>query len=218
MGIIFSEKIYDAVALLTILSTLIYFYVKRLYQYWDRSGVKSYKPTFPFGNLTPVARQSLSFGDLTTKFYNETTEPFIGVYAGFTPVILFRDPELIQHVFIKDFSNFVDRGFLIDEKNDPLTGHLFAMEGDKWRNLRGKLTPTFTSGKIKGMFTTLLDCGEPLTKYVDNISGAQESIEIRELLAQYTTNVIASVAFGLEIDCIGNPDQDFRKYGRKVFG
>lgn len=216
MSIIFANKTTDSIVLLAIVFTLIYFYVKWWYQYWNRIGVKSIKPTFPFGNLGEAAGQKTSFGDLVTKLYNQTNEPLIGIFSGFKPTLLVRDPELVRAIFIKDFQNFIDRGFLVDEEIDPLSGNLFSLEGDKWRNLRGKLTPTFTSGKLKAMFSTLLDCGGPLIEYVNNVAANGDQIEIRELLAQYTTNVIASVAFGIEINCVGNPDQDFRKFGRKV--
>lgn len=42
-------------------------------------------------------------------------------------------------------------------------------------------------------------------------------IEIHEVFARYATNVIASVAFGFDIDCFRNPDCKFRKYGKRVF-
>lgn len=45
----------------------------------------------------------------------------------------------------------------------------------------------------------------------------QEVIEAREITARYATNVIASVAFGLETNCIDDLDAPFRKYGRKFF-
>jgi cytochrome P450 len=39
------------------------------------------------------------------------------------------------------------------------------MEGDKWREMRHKLSPTFTSGKIKGMFPLVEACAENLNKF-----------------------------------------------------
>lgn len=66
------------------------------------------------------------------------------------------------------------------------------------------------------MFSTLLDCGEPLQKYINKMATANKAIEVRELAARYTTDVIASVAFGIEVNAIDNPDTEFRKYGRKV--
>lgn len=66
------------------------------------------------------------------------------------------------------------------------------------------------------MFSTLLDCGEPLQKYINKMATANKAVEFRELAAQYTTNIIASVAFGIEVNAIDNPETEFRKYGRKV--
>ncbi len=66
------------------------------------------------------------------------------------------------------------------------------------------------------MFSTLLDCGEPLQKYIDKMASENKSIEIRELAARYTTDIIASVAFGLEVNTIDNPNAEFRRYGRSV--
>lgn len=153
---------------------------------------------------------------LVDEFYRSTIEPFIGVYALFRPNLIIRDPDLARHVLIKDFNHFVDRGVYSDEENDPLSGHLFALPGDKWKNLRVKLTPTFTSGKMKAIFTTLLDCKNPLQNYIRKVADTNESVVIREVAALFTTNAIASVAFGLDIDCFADPNSPFREYGRRI--
>ena len=43
---------------------------------------------------------------------------------------------MIKNVTIKDFNHFVDRGMYVNEEDDPLSGHLFSIAGDKWRILR----------------------------------------------------------------------------------
>lgn len=108
-------------------------------------------------------------------------------------------------------------GVHFDEKNDPLSAHLFAINDNKWKNLRVKLSPTFTSGKLKSMFHTINQCGIPLINVMNRAAQNQEIIDIREITACYATNIIASVAFGLETNCIDDPDAPFRRYGRKFF-
>lgn len=199
------------------LTTILYFYIKYLYSYWNRRGVKSLQPTFPFGNFSKNFLQKCSIAELTQEFYRSTTEPFIGVYGALRPILIVRDPELIRTIFVKDFQSFHDRGVHSDEKNDPLSGHLFSLNGDKWKNLRVKLSPTFTSGKLKSMFPTLVDCGVTLQKYMDKVALSADTVEVRDISARYMTNVIASVAFGADINCIDNPNTSFRKYGKKFF-
>ena len=66
-----------------------------------------------------------------------------------SPVYLPIDPDIIKHIMQKDFQHFINHGVSLDEKIDPLNGHLFNLEDEKWKNMRIKLTPTFTSGKMK---------------------------------------------------------------------
>lgn len=103
-----------------------------------------------------------------------------GIYVFFKPNLIITDPDLIRMVLTKEFKNFHDRGVFCNEKIDPLTGNLFALPGKKWRNLRIKLTPTFTSGKIKQMFTIMKMCGDEFMKNLENVAQTEDSIEIKD--------------------------------------
>jgi cytochrome P450 family 6 len=95
---------------------------------------------------------------------------------------------------------------------------LFNIPGQKWRDLRVKLSPTFTSGKLKGMFSIIKSCGQTLEDYLlKNVNNGVNVFEFRDLMARFNTNIISSVAFGIENDCINEPDHIFRKMGAKVF-
>lgn len=217
MGLIFETLFGDFVAILVTVVFVIYYLVRRRYGVWERKGLFFIKPVFPFGNFANLMLQKKSFGETVGDLYKGTDEPVVGIWSAFRPSLLIRDPDVVRQVLIKDFNTFHDRGIYSDEKRDPLSGHLFALPGEKWRKMRSKLSPTFTSGKLKGMFSTLVDCGGPLDRYVANVADEQGTIEVREILAQYTTNIIASVAFGIEVDCIADPENEFRRFGRKVF-
>lgn len=204
-------------ALLTVASVAVYFYIKRLYSYWDRIGVKSFAPTFPFGNLAKNVRQKLSIGELIAEFYRNTSERFVGIYSCLRPNLILCDPELIRNVCGRDFKYFYHRGFNVDEKIDPMTANVLFANGEKWKILREKLSPAFTSGKVKSMFDTIKDSGKSLHKYMDRHADTNAAVDIRDIFARFATNIIASVAFGIDIDCIVNPNEDFRRRGAQIF-
>lgn len=191
MGFVFGSLTVDLIVLIVIIVTSVYFYATLYtYNFWKRRGVKFLEPTFLFGNFGPLFLQQISLGELAQKFYNSTSDAYIGVFLAFKPSLVIRDTKLAQTVLIKDFQHFHDRPIVIDEKNDPLSGHLFSLGGEKWTNLRSKLSPTFTSGKLKAMFPTLVGCGDPLKRFMEKAAAKEETVEVREILAQYTTNVI----------------------------
>lgn len=208
----------DVVLLFIAAISLLYIFLRRHYSYWERKGFKTLPGSvYILGHLKPTIFGKEPIGDVTRNLYNATNEPFIGMYTLLRPVLLVRDPELIRTILIRDFAHFSDRGQYCNEKDDPLSSHLVSLPVQKWKPLRAKLTPTFTSGKLKGMFSTLVDCGATLQNYLTKFADKKEMLDIREISASHTTNVIASVGFGIDVDTITNPGNDFRTYGKKIF-
>jgi len=81
-----------------------------------------------------------------------------------------------------------------------------------------KLSPTFTSHKLKEMFGLISQCANHLIDYMGEITkNENELIEVLELMAKYTTDVIGSCAFGIEINSLSNEKNEFRRIGRTVF-
>jgi len=218
MACLFGTVVLDVGFVAVCALAAVYVYFKVSFNYWKKRNVPYAKPTFPFGNFGDNILFKASIGQLFENIYKELDgEKYGGTYALTKPGFIFRDPDIIKNVLVKDFSSFHDRGFLIDEEVEPLSGHLFVLPGKKWRKLRGKLSPTFTSGKMKMMFQTLLDCGIELGSILEDSAIDEEIIEIKDILARYSTDVISSCAFGIQCNCLKNPNAEFRQWGRKIF-
>lgn len=203
---------------LTTLFLVFYIFLKYSYSYWKRRGFKTFsKANLLFGHFNGTFAQKESMGQFFWRVYKNTNEPFIGVYGVLRPILFIRDPELIRTILIKDFAYFSDRGVHCNQDYDPLSAHLFTLRGSKWKNLRSKLSPTFSSGKLKSMFSTFVACGSTLESYLDDLRKKGELLDVREISARHSTNVIALVAFGIDVDTISNPNHEFRENGRKIF-
>lgn len=195
----------------------VYLYVRIVtFGFWKRRNIPFLEPSFPFGNIADLVCQRVGIGEMVQQIYNESRDKVVGIFAVTRPVLVINDLEMVRTIFVKDFAHFTDHGVYIDEDADPLSGHLFSLGGEKWRNLRTKLSPVFTSGKLKGSFESLMGCGKTLQKFMVAASDRRDVVEVREIAARFNTDVIASVAFGLDINCMEEPDVPFRAMGRKV--
>lgn len=190
--------------------TAVYLYLRYVYSYWWRHGFPYFEPRIPIGNLERVAKREKGFGENIYELYTKSTEPFVGIYLLFRPALLVRDASLVHRMLVADFASFHDRGVYCNPQYDPLSENLFAMSGNRWKTMRSKLTPTFTLGKLKAMLPIIVDEGDRVSSYLAATADDENVLDVQDLMSRYSLNVIGSVIFGLEVDTISNPDDDFR--------
>ncbi|XP_068907405.1 probable cytochrome P450 6a14 [Tenebrio molitor] len=221
MSVITNTLTYDLIAILSSLFIGLIVYYKWKFTYWVKVGLPTLRPSFPFGDTSDMLLGRVAIGDQFQSFYRKFKMNGFkhgGIYLGLQQFYIPVDPEIIKHIMQIDFSHFMNHNInVVDEENDPLNGHLFNLEDEKWRHMRIKLTPTFTSGKMKMMFQTLADCTVGLKDVMDESAETRSAVDIKDILARFTTDIIGSVAFGLECNTLKEPDADFRKYGKKIF-
>ncbi|XP_005184405.2 probable cytochrome P450 6a14 [Musca domestica] len=202
--------------------TLFVVYLYRLYTYWQRRGILQETPLPLLGNFKGLGT-SHHLRDIYQRLYGEFKgkAQMVGSYMFMQRSALLLDLDLIKNVLIKDFAYFQNRGGFHNVEDDPLTGHLSNLEGEQWRALRAKLTPVFTSARMKYMFPTVVRVGEILS---DTIRGeiSRESpkdqvLEIKDFCSRYTTDVIANCAFGIECSSLTDPRAEFRQRGIDIF-
>ncbi|XP_065222487.1 cytochrome P450 6a9-like [Planococcus citri] len=205
--------------LLLIVTSVLYLYwsMKKAHRFFKARDIPYLEPHWLFGNMVDVILMRTSLAEKYAEFYKKLApHGFAGIYTMKTPTIMIRDPDLIRNVLIKDFGFFTDRGIDIVKEIDPLSESLFTMKGDEWKNLRIKLTSTFTSGRMKMMFPLVKHCGEKLSQIIDQIPD-NETFDVKDLFARFTTDTIGTCAFGIETNSLNDPDSEFRIMGKKIF-
>lgn len=72
---------------------------------------------------------------------------------------------------------------------------------------------------MKMMFGTVRDVGEKFVRTLraESSEAVDNVIEVKDIAARFTTDVIGSCAFGLECNSLEDPDNEFREKSRKLF-
>ena len=210
---------YPTLILTTIIAVLAiswFFFRKR--NKLEKLGVLHPKPWPIFGN---IGRTIFRLENIATTIenvykFNKDAE-YVGMYNFGDPVIVLRSPDLIKNITVKNFDHFVDHPSVIDPTTDELFGkNLAGLRGDNWKEIRSLLSPAFTGSKMKSMFKLMWNCGDNFANYfVDLASNGEIEIDSKEAMTRYTNDVIGTCAFGISIDSMKNPENEFYKMGRK---
>lgn len=182
------------------------------YDYWEKKGFPYLAGSFPYGTQPSLVRPTRYVGYNIKEIYDSFEgQPCVGIYS-FTKVqLMLRDTDLIKNVLVKDFNNFRDRSKALFPVVQPLALSLFSLQGWKWRTMRIKLTPTFTSGKLKLMYGLFQVCAERFQKKLTaEVKTSDGIIDVKDFVSRLTFDIISSCGFGLDMDTINNPKDPFR--------
>jgi len=196
---------------------VLYWYSTSTFYYWKKKGVKSLKPSPLFGNVKELALHKRSPAELFQDLYNQFEgERYGGIHQARTPVLLIRDPDLMKQILVKDFAYFPGKGNRPDLKEDPLSYHLFNLEGEAWRYIRTKLTPAFTPGKLKIVYQHIDHYSEKLTEHLEEHAKNNDIIDMYNVLVNFTMDATGSCAFGVEVNAMDDKDSEFKKMGHRI--
>ncbi|XP_045508409.1 cytochrome P450 6B2-like [Colias croceus] len=198
---------------------LFYYYGTKNHDYWKKRGVKYDEPIIFFGsNLSHIIKKH-SLSERFYELHNQyPDEKYVGYFEATNPAILVRDPELIRAILVTDFRYFHRRG-LSPHKQDIelLMRNLFTVDGDAWKLLRQRMTPAFSSAKLKAMFPLIVERTAKLSVIAASFAEKGEEVDVRNLIARYTTDFIGACGFGIDSKTLDDEENEFRSLGKRIF-
>ncbi|XP_015119350.1 cytochrome P450 6k1 [Diachasma alloeum] len=215
-----------SVTLISLLPLFLLFWIYANYKlnYWSRRGVEQLPNTdLVFGNFKDAVLFRTAPGWHLGNLYRAARKdsPFVGFYIFHKPCLLLRDPEIIKQILIRDFENFSDRHFAGSQQKDSIgMKNLFGLKNPAWKYLRAKITPTLTRGKLKQMFPLMTEIGDNMMHYLKDQKIEEDRtrvVDAQELNYKFTTDLIASVALGTQMDSFNYPNEEFSKCVSEFF-
>ncbi|XP_023221203.1 cytochrome P450 3A24-like [Centruroides sculpturatus] len=175
--------------------------------YFKRIGVPGPPPHFITGNMKEIDEKGLAE---CHRLWIEKYGKIVGYYIGCRPFILTSDIELLKLIQIKYFSDFNDRKVVVPKGTMPslVSGHsIVANRGGKWKKNRSIITPTFTSGKLKQMYSLMESSVEDFLQLLNKYS--LRNVDIHKLYTKLSMDVIGKTNFGIKTDVQFNNDSSF---------
>ncbi|XP_026484778.2 probable cytochrome P450 6a17 [Vanessa tameamea] len=177
--------------------------------YWKNRGVVQVN-----GLLSKFIWSNRSISEIYKDLYIEYIKDcYVGVFFGIKPALIIKDVRDVQFVMQGNFENFYSRG-IDTNPNDILADNVLFM-GDyrRWKLLRHKLSPIFTSLKIKNMFYIMERCARDFVKFVD--SDEYVPGNTFNALYTYTTACIGATLFGIDTQTKNTMESPFLEMTRE---
>ncbi|CAG9858843.1 unnamed protein product [Phyllotreta striolata] len=209
----------QAVTAIAVIAITCYLYIRHQYNYWNRRKVPQLPPIFPYGNYHTLFPKGVSLGPITRRYYDafkKNGHKFGGVYLGLTPNLVIVDPLLTRNIMTSDFEYFMNRG-IFHGNGDTVAANLFTQDKEIWKIKRPKLTPVFTTAKLKFYFNTIKKCADELETNLLKYTTDDIDVDIYENMGCYFTDIISSLIFGIEANSFKDPNAFIRKLARELF-
>ncbi|KAK4879909.1 hypothetical protein RN001_008055 [Aquatica leii] len=133
-----------------------------------------------------------------------------------TKTTVVKDSSLIKRVLVTDFQKFSDKIFVNNKDVDPVfSNSLFNLNNPHWKDLRSKISKSFSPSKVKAMMRIAKKCANNLKTYLEN--NVDKSLDVKDVTIRYSTEVISNCVFGVNFNCFVKKPNLFAHYAHNIF-
>lgn len=193
---------------------MLYIYSIRNFNYWKKRQVPGPKPLPIIGNIWGVCSLKYSLGDFFNNFYSSSDHPYLGFFIFDEPCLLIRSPEIIKDILVRNFNHFKDRTVALPKHDKVIANTLFAIKSPQWKYRRTKLSPVFSSFKMKVMFHMVKSTGESMIQFLKETPGNHE---VKNICNNYSIDVIAKCFFGVDAHSFKDDNSQLTQTGKALF-
>ncbi|XP_038174458.1 thromboxane-A synthase [Arvicola amphibius] len=197
-----------SVALLALLK----WYSTSAFSRLEKLGIRHPRPSPFVGNLM-FFRQGFWESQLELR---EQYGPLCGYYLGRRMYIVISEPDMIKQVLVENFSNFSNR-MASGLEPKPVADSILMLRDKRWEEVRGALMSAFRPEKLNEMTPLISQACERLLTHLKRYAASRDTFDIQRCYCCYTTNVVASVAFGTQVDSQNAPEDPFVQHCRRFF-
>ncbi|KAJ4428808.1 hypothetical protein ANN_25801, partial [Periplaneta americana] len=210
----------DWLLLLIGLGLVLYYWGMSPYTRYMKQNIP-YKQPLPFiGNMATALIKKQTFPDMILDVYGKHKQ------HACSALFMFQQPTIVLHDRI---SSRRYPGNLNQIKSNIFERANSFSIGRRWRDMRSTLSPAFTSSKMKNMFVLMSECCQQLVNFLDQCyqkPHAKDSfikkegdilvLELKDFYTRYATDVIATTAFGIGVDSLKQPKNEFFMMGQSA--
>ncbi|XP_031237470.1 thromboxane-A synthase isoform X3 [Mastomys coucha] len=200
------------VTLFVALLALLKWYSTSAFSRLEKLGIRHPKPSPFVGNLM-FFRQGFWKSQLELR---ERYGPLCGYYLGRRMYVVISEPDMIKQVLVENFSNFSNR-MASGLEPKMVADSVLLLRDRRWEEVRGALMSAFSPERLDEMTPLISQACELLVAHLKRCAASRDAFNIQRCYCCYTTDMVASVAFGTQVDSQNAPEDPFVQHCQRVF-